>query len=107
MTSGSASASSIEWSFGCEPTCMSTISPGVAASSTRAVVNALVRMPFMVPCQPMLSTVQRTAVPQRVDRGLRPRVLAAEREAEERPGVDAGDRADALPGAQYLVADLR
>src|SRR5690606_16270727 len=75
ITPGSAWASSMEPSPGWEPTCMSTICPGLAVSSTRAVTEATLAPP-LVPCQPSVSTVHRTGT---YPRSLRAAMVRASR----------------------------
>src|SRR5690606_9944571 len=75
ITPGRAWASSMEPSVGWEPTCMSTICPGLAVSSTRAVTEATLRPP-LVPCQPSVSTVHRTGT---YPRSLRTAMVRASR----------------------------
>ncbi len=64
MMPGRAAASRVVRSSGLEPMCISTISPGRAAATTRSATNAVacggVRPPR--PCQPSESTVHRMAM---------------------------------------------
>src|SRR5215207_781651 len=59
MICGSAAASRVVLSSGLEPTCISTIAPGLAAARTRSATFCTV-MPPDVPFHPSESTVQRT-----------------------------------------------